>query len=185
MVRQRIEDGRRRIQELYQEEQQRLREAADKAHYLVQANILQVGKFTKEKVHTILSGSYGSAIEGAAIGAGVGSLIGRKDSTLGGALVGTTIGFAANSLIKDVMYGTVVDVQISEKAARRVKFTEEHASSLKQGLSDGKEQRSTNTTGWKRYQTRIISVANKVNLTEEQATLYLVAGISKSILGIL
>lgn len=115
----------------------------------------------------------------------MGSLIGRKDSTLGGALVGTTIGFAANSVIKDVMYGTVVDVQISEKAARGVKFTEDHASSLKQGLSGGKEQRSTETTSWKRYQTRIISVANKVNLTEEQATLYLVAGISKSISGIL
>lgn len=155
------------------------------AHYLVQANVLQAGKFTKEKAHSILSSGYGSAIEGAAVGAGVGSLIGRHDSTLGGAIVGTAIGFAANSLIKDVMYGTVVDVQISEKAAKGVKVTEDHASNLKQGIGSTKKQISTETTNWKRYRTRIISVANKINLTEEEATPFLLAGISQSISGIL
>jgi hypothetical protein len=156
-----------------------------KAHYLVQANILQAGKFTKEKANSVLKGGYGSALEGGAIGAGVGSLIGRGDSTLGGAIAGAAIGFAANALIKDVMYGTVVDVQIGEKAAKGVKVTEDHGSILKQGTSGGKLQYSTETTNWKRYRTRIISVANKINLTEEEATPYLVAGISQSISGIL
>ena len=83
------------------------------------------------------------------------------------------------------MYGTVVGVQIGETASKGVKVTEDHASTLKQGTSGGKQQYSTESTDWKRYRTRIISVANKINLTEEETTPYLVAGISHSISRIL
>lgn len=155
------------------------------AHYMIQANVLQAGKFTKDKANSVLKGGYGSAIEGAAVGAGIGSLIGKKDSALGGGIAGAAIGFAANALIKDVMYGTVVDVQISEKAGKGVSVTEKHSSNLKQGMSSSKTQYSNEKTNWKRYRTRIISVANKINLTEDEATPYLLAGISQSISGVL
>ena len=163
----------------------RLTNSPKQAHYLVQANVLQAGKFNKDKANAILKGGYGSAIEGAALGAGVGALIGKRDSTLGGGIAGAALGMAANALIKDVMYGTVVDVQISEKAAKGVSVTEQHNSRLKQGLASSKNQYSSEQTNWKRYRTRIISVANKMNLTEEEATPFLVAGISQSISGIL
>ena len=155
------------------------------AHYLIQANILQAGKFTKEKANTVLKGGYGSAIEGAAVGAGIGALIGKRDSTLGGGIAGAALGLAANAFIQDVVYGTIVDVQISEKAGKGVKVTENHASSLTQGTSSSKKQVSTEQTDWKRYRTRIVSFANKMNLTEEEATPFLVAGISQSVAGIL
>lgn len=155
------------------------------AHYLIQANILQAGKYNKEKTDALLRGGYGSAIEGGLIGAGIGTLINRRDSAIGGAVAGAALGYAANMLVKDVMYGTVVDVQISEKAAAGVRVTERHDSNLKQGLSSSKIQRSNETTKWKRYRTRVISVANKVNLTQEQATPYLASGIAQSISGIL
>lgn len=155
------------------------------AHYLIQANILQAGKFTKEKANIVLKGGYGSAIEGAAVGAGIGALIGKKDSALGGGIAGAALGLAANAFIQDVVYGTIVDVQISEKAGKGVKVTENHASNLTQGSHSSKKQASTEQTDWKRYRTRIVSFANKMNLTEEEATPFLVAGISQSVAGIL
>jgi hypothetical protein len=155
------------------------------AYYLVQANILQAGKFNKEKADKVLRGGYGSALEGGLIGAGIGKLVNRRDSAIGGAVAGAAIGYAANMLVKDIMYGAVVDVQISERAAKGVKVTESHHAHLKQGTSSEKTQYSNEATTWKRYRTRIISVAHKVNLTEEQAIPYLITGISQSISGIL
>ena len=43
---------------------------------------------------------------------------------------------------------------------------------------------STETSDWKRYRTRVMSKANKVNLEFEEAAPDLVAGLTRSIAGI-
>ena len=53
-----------------------------KAHYLLQANILKVGKMSVSASQSALGGGYGSALAGAATGTALGALSGHS-STVG------------------------------------------------------------------------------------------------------
>lgn len=78
----------------------------------------------------------------------------------------------------------VVDLQISEKAGGNF-VSEISDASLKQGNSGYKKSTWEQKTNWKRYQTRVISVAKKVNLKFDEAEPKLTEGLIKSISGLL
>jgi hypothetical protein len=130
--------------------------SADKAHYVLQTNVLQIGKMSASASSTALGGGFGSALAGATAGAAVGTLTNSSNGIIAGGLSGGVIGLAADALVKDVSYTMITDVQITEHKAKSLK----------------------------RYRTRIISSANQVNLKFKDAKPLLEKGLVKAISGI-
>ena len=134
------------------------------AHYLLQANILKVGKMSIAASQSALGGGYGSAIAGAVAGTAAGSFTHSSTGMIAGGLAGGVIGLAADSLVKDVNYTMITDVQISERAGKGIKINEQFESHLKSGTSTVTSQTSSRESQYQRYRTRIVSNADKVNL---------------------
>jgi hypothetical protein len=99
-------------------------------------------------------------------------------ATLGVGLATGLIGMAADAMVEDVNYTMVTDLQISERSKAAV-TTDNIA--LKQGTSGIKLQTSTEQGNRAKYQTRVVSNANKVNLKFEEAKPVLEAQLAKSI----
>lgn len=160
----------------------------EQAHYLLQANVLQVGKSDLRAAEHALSQGFGAALTGAVIGASVASLGGKPhengERMVAGGLLGSAVATVTDAMIQDVAYCVITDVQISEKVGNATKVKEKTKSKLKQGSSGIKEITSTEQVDWKRYQTRIVSTANKVNLKFEQALPELMQGITRSVAGL-
>ena len=155
------------------------------ANLMIQANILQVGKSTVEDPFVVLSSGYGSGLAGFGTGAALsGSFGGTGKEMLGLGLaagIGNTILDAAVEVVNFTM---VTDLQISEKANGEI-VEENSDASLKQGSSGMKKSIWKEKTNWKKYQTRVVSVAKKTNLKFEEAEPELVLGLVNSIGGIL
>ncbi|TMO60653.1 complement resistance protein TraT [Pseudoalteromonas aurantia] len=153
----------------------------DNAHFWIQANILKAGITTADENKGILSQGYGGALAGAVVGAQFGSGNGQGAATL----LGAAAGFVADSLIEDVYFNIVTDLQVSERAKSGVKIQENNQAKLKQGNSGYKSVTSNEITDRKKYQTRIVSTANKVNLKFAEAEPQLIRGLVNSISGLL
>lgn len=154
------------------------------AHYMLQANILKVAKMSRSASQTALGGGYGSALAGAGAGVAVGALVGSGNSMLAGGIAGGLIGLAADSLVKDVNYTMITDVQISERAGKGAVVHEQFNSALKNGSSSSTHQVSSKQSDYQRYRTRIVSNADKVNLKFAQAKPMLEQGLVKTLAGI-
>lgn len=154
------------------------------AHYLLQANVLKVGKMSAAASKSALGGGYGSAIAGAVAGTAIGSFSGTSTGMIAGGLAGGVIGLAADSLVKDVNYTMITDVQISEKVGKGVKVNEQFQSHLKNGRSTVTSQTSSRDSQYQRYRTRVVSNADKVNLKFSDARASLEQGLVKVISGI-
>lgn len=164
----------------------RLTENPDEAHYILQANVLQVGRADPSAADKALAGEYGGALDGFVTGAAIGDALGggRKTNTATG-LIGGLLGTIANAAVKDVTYSIITDIQISERAREGVEVFDEQQAQLQQGTSGYRTVSSNEISDWKRYQTRIVSTANKVNLKFEEASGMLVQGLVRSLSGIL
>ena len=124
-------------------------------------------------------------ILGGAAGAGAGRVVSESPSVIiGGALAGAAVTALADAFVQDVTYSIISDVQISERTAAGVVVTENARQNLSQGTSGNRVLSSTETSEWKRYRTRVMSKANKVNLEFEEAAPDLVAGLTRSIAGV-
>jgi outer membrane lipoprotein SlyB len=154
------------------------------AHYLLQANVLKVGKMSIAASQSALGGGYGSAIAGSVAGTAVGSFTNSSTGIIAGGLAGGVIGLAADSLIKDVNYTMITDVQISEKVDKGIKVNEQFQSHLKNGRSSIISQTSSRDSQYQRYRTRVVSNADKVNLKFADARPALEQGLVKVISGI-
>lgn len=129
----------------------------DSAHYILQTNVLQIGKMSMAASHSALGGGFGSALAGATAGTAIGALASHSSTGMvAGGLSGGVLGLAADALVKDVSYTMVTDIQITEHKAQQSK----------------------------RYRTRIISTANQVNLNFKDAKPLLEKGLVKAISGI-
>jgi outer membrane lipoprotein SlyB len=155
----------------------------NRAHYLLQANILQIGKMSAAASKTALGGGYGSALAGGLVGVGLGSLTHSSSAMIGGGIAGGLVGLAADSLVKAVNYTMVTDVQISERVGRG-SVSEQFNASLKNGSSSGTQQTVNKKTDFQRYRTRVVSNADKVNLSFEKARPALEEGLVKTLVGI-
>ncbi len=161
--------------------------APEQAQVLLQTNILQVGRSDLRAADHALHQGFGAALSGAAAGAAVGSLASRNDSgkaAIAGGLVGASVATVTDAMIQDVVYVVIADVQISERIGNSVTVKEKTRSRLKQGTNGVREITSTEKIEWKRYQTRVVSTANKVNLKFKQAVPELIQGLTRSITGI-
>ena len=125
------------------------------AHYILQANILKVGKMAKSASQSALGGGFGSSIAGAATGAALGSFSSNSNAMLAGGVVGGVAGLVADSLVKNVNFTMITDIKITETG---------HAKHP--------------------YYTRIVSNADKVNLSFPVARPALEAGLVNTLVGI-
>ncbi len=142
----------------------------DTAQYWIQANVLSVGKMNLRDAQNALLSGYGAGAIGAAAAAGaVAYNSSSNGAALGAGLVGALAGVAADAMVEDTNYTMVTDLQIAEKAPAGVTVTTKDHTSLKQGSSGSKEQSSTATGNRHKYQTRIVSNANQVNLDFKDA----------------
>lgn len=154
------------------------------AHYLLQANVLQVGNMSKSASKSALGGGYGSAIAGAATGAAIGSFSHNANTMLAGGIAGGVVGLVADSLVKDVNFTVITDVQVSERVGRGQKVQEDFNASLSNGTASRSYQTSTRNSDFQRYRTRIVSYASQVNLTFAKARPALEEGLAKALSGI-
>ncbi len=154
------------------------------AHYMLQANILKVGKMSKAASESALGGGYGSAIAGAAAGTALGAFANNSSAMLAGGVAGGLAGMAMDAVVKDVNFSMITDVRISERVGKGVKVSEEHRANLSQGTGSSTHQISTRNSNYERYQTRIVSNAEKVNLSFKDARPALETGLVKTLAGI-
>lgn len=162
----------------------RVTNTPDEAYYWVQANVLKAQKMDLREAQGFLKTGYEGGVMGAALGAGITAYNSSSaGSTLGVGLATGLIGMAADAMVEDVNYTMVTDLQISERSKATV--TTDNVAALKQGSSGVKVQTSTEQGNRARYQTRVVSNANKVNLKFEEAKPVLEAQLAKSISAIL
>ncbi|MDF1896735.1 complement resistance protein TraT [Rahnella contaminans] len=156
----------------------------DSAYYWIQANVLKAEKMDLRQAQGLLSTGYEGAATGAALGAGITAY----NSTSGGAILGVGLaaglaGMAADAMVEDTNYTMVTDLQISERSKATV--TTDNVAALRQGTSGVKVQTSSEEGNRMKYQTRVVSNANKVNLKFEEAKPVLEAQLAKSVAGIM
>lgn len=157
----------------------------DHAHYMLQANVLQIGRVREEDAFMSLNGGFGNSLQGAAVGALAGGLISNDHMGYGiGALAGAGVGMLADSMVEVMTYNMITDIQISERAKGNI-VTESSNAQLRQGTSGMKTSSYAEQTSWKKYQTRIVSVARQANLKFEEAASSLKRGLIQSLSGIL
>lgn len=158
------------------------------AHFFIQANVLQVGKTDPTAIQQHLGGGFGAGFSGAAVGIAAASMTGGYGGPSGRAMVGLGLlggitDVVAGSLVKDVYFSIVTDVQIKERLPEGKKATLNSLNNNKQGTSGTEAVRYTDSVDMKTYQTRIVSSANKMNLEFAEAVPALRAGLTRAIAG--
>jgi hypothetical protein len=138
--------------------------APEQAQILLQTNILEAGRSDLQAADHALNQGFGVALSAAAERASVATV--------------------TDAITQGVVYVAIADVQISERVGNSVTIKEKTRSRLKQGTNGVREVISTEKIEWKRYQTRVVSTANKVNLKFKQAAPELIRGLTRSITGI-
>jgi hypothetical protein len=172
------------VEALIAERGYRIVHRPEDARYLLQANVLQVGVTSPTAAEETFAGGFGGTLIGGAAGV-AGARIASDDTRalIAGGLVGAATSSVVDALIEDVTYTIVTDVQISERAGEGVVVTERLEQNLRQGTG-ARIISATQIHDWKRYQTRIMSTANRANLDFEDAAPQLVDGLTRSIAGV-
>ena len=160
----------------------------ERAQYILQANVLKVGLASNRD-----ASGYGGAVDGAVVGgvaaAGLayGSGMNGMDSLgvgLGVSLLGALIGELADHSTEVRTYNVITDIQLSERASGNI-VTETSDAQLKQGSSGYKTSYCKEQISLKKYQTRIISTAQKSGLSAAEAIPVLKTGLINSLAGLL
>lgn len=159
------------------------------AHYRLQANVLQVGKTDGMTAQAALHAGYGGEVTvgklvGERVGAAAGGWTGADAGGLAGSVVGGATELLAGSLVKDVYFSVITDIQLVEKAADGVDVRQDSQQHLVQGMGGAQQQTSSEITKFKKYRTRVVSTANKVNLDYEEAAQALTQGLTRALSGL-
>lgn len=157
----------------------------DQAQFILQANILQVGKAAPSAAREAFGG-YGAPLSGVFMGAAGAAALGSVHAgpILGAGLAGGLVEMVANAAVKDVYFTAVTDIQIKERQHSGVKSHESTMHNLHQGNSGGTTVTYDDTSDFRTYQTRVLSVANKVNLDFAEASTPLRSGLVRVISGV-
>lgn len=155
----------------------------DKAHDMVQVNVLQAGKAqSPESVWGSMNNGFGNVLLGGLSGVSTGMLTNSVGIGLGVGVATAGIGWIANEIVSDVTYSMITDIQVSVRVKGEVSQNTE--SKLSQGTESTTTQTYHQKTNWLRYKTRIASVADQVNLEFKDAKPILVKEVSAEISGI-
>ena len=148
----------------------------DLAQFMLQANVLRVGKDNKENAD--------SYIEAGFSGASFGNAVSSSGDSGKGIVIGALVGVIADSFVNDTLFTMVTDLQVRERPRENEIITQQQSESTTQGSGTSISQNSNrNAVDWKTYHTRIVSTANQVNLEFEEALPELENGLIRSIAG--
>ena len=155
----------------------------EEAYFMIQANVLQVGKTDATDSDSALKSGFGGGL----LGAGVSAVTGGSGNNIGiGAAVGAIVGLVADTMVKDIYYSMVADVEIRQRPALDEKISQNEENYSEQGTTSTISQNvNTNNVQWKIYRTRVVSTANQVNLEFEEAQAELSKGLVRSLSGLL
>ena len=155
----------------------------DEAYFMIQANVLQIGKTDATGGDSALQSGFGGGL----LGAGISAATGGSGNNVGvGAAVGAVAGLLANTMIKDISYSMITDIEIRQRPAISEKITQSEENYSEQGTTSTISQNvNTSNVQWKIYRTRVLSTANQVNLQFEEAQNELQKGLIKSLSGLL
>ena len=145
------------------------------ANYWLQISILKLEKLSLNTSDAALSGLTGAGI-GALLG---GYNTGSTNTAVAWGLVGGALGILSDTLIDDTFYGMITDILVSERTPYKVKSSA--ISTTTQGTQGRNFSVSESSGNMNRYQTRVISTANKMNLKFEEAEPVLRAELLKAI----
>lgn len=155
----------------------------DDAHYWLQANILKLDKMDLREANGLLSSGYGAGLTGGALGAlAMAGTTSNSNSVIAGGLVGAAVSLVADAMVEDVNFVMITDVQVVEKSDKAIQTTEQ--ANIKSGNSSSIQTTVTDIDNKKRFQTRVLSTANQVNLEFEEAKPALIDGLVTSISGV-
>lgn len=151
----------------------------EQANLMITASIVSAEKTDKAGADRYLTSGYKGGLEGGATLAAIGSVAGMDGrDTAGLALVGAAAGFLADTLVEDVYYTFVMDVQMRERPLDGDSIANTTKNSSVKGTADrNTRMSSTNNSSvtrgdnynWIVYETRIVTTANKMNLKIEEA----------------
>lgn len=151
-----------------------------KANFMLQANVLKIGKTDLRSSQNSLSAGYGGALVGMTIAS---NNSGR--SVAGAGILGALFGMAADAMVEDVMFSMITDLQIRERPRNGETITQSQSTAASQGTSTNMKQQVTGGKAqWKTYRTRIVSTANQVNLKFAEAKGELIKGLTRSMSGV-
>jgi len=153
------------------------------AFYILQVNVLHVGKASPSALTESVRSGWGGPVAGGLSGAAIASSTNTSHGNLKGAAIGMAVEMVADSLVKDVTYSIITDIQITERT--RTPITEKSETKLHQGSGTEIVQTGENAVNWRKYQTRVVSSANQVNLKFEEALPALQQQLARSIAGIM
>ncbi|CAM5202883.1 complement resistance protein TraT [Alishewanella longhuensis] len=157
-------------------------DSPSRAHYWLQANILQVGRSNARESQGALAagpGAVGGAVTGAVIHRSTG---GSVSGTAGAAVAGAAVGTIVDAMVQDVYYSVITDIQIMERFDGKVQERSEHT--LLQGDSGSTRSTFQQQTNMRKYQTRVVSSANQANLKWEDAAPTLTEGVARALAGL-
>ena len=159
------------------------------AQFKLQAQILSVSRASATAAEAALNGGYGAPIAGMVVGAAAGVATGGSSQNMAvagvaGAIVGGLVETVVNAAVKDVFFVAITDVQISQKARAGVTGQLDLQVDASQGIGGAETTTFSAITDEKRYRTRVMSTANKVNLKYEEAASELNAGLTRVLAGL-
>ena len=103
-----------------------------------------------------------------------------------GAAVGAVVGLVADTMVKDIYYSMVTDVEIRQRPALDERISQNEQNYSEQGTTSSISQNvNTSNVQWKIYRTRVMSTANQINLEFPEAQAELTRGLTKSLSGLL
>ncbi len=127
------------------------------AHYILQVNLLQMGRNSMAAAKEQMGFGYGGALEGGIAAGAVASAASASALTMTGVgIAGAAAGSVIDNAVQDITYSGIVDVQVTERSMHHKKI----------------------------YKTRILTTADKVNLSFNQAAPSLENGLAQSISGL-
>ncbi len=140
----------------------------DKAQFQMTAYVLNLEKTDPSAAEAALHQGYmGGAILGGAVAGGL--MGGNAQSVVMGGAAAGAAEFIADSLVKDVTYMLVCDIQIKERAAKGVIVRKDTQVDTKVSDTGSSRQSVSEATNEKEYRTRIVTTAEKVNLKLKDA----------------
>ncbi|MEX3137556.1 complement resistance protein TraT [Serratia ureilytica] len=138
--------------------------SSEDAHYWIQLNVLKIDKMDILTSQRFLTQGY----EGAALGTALGVGVTAYNSDSAGAILGVGIaaglvGMVVDTIVEDINYSMVTDIQITERMVI-------HEQTTQPKLTAGYKHMNTETiSSPKKHHTRVVSSANKINLNYEDA----------------
>jgi hypothetical protein len=140
----------------------------DQANFHLTAYVLNLEKTSPTAAEAALHQGYmGNSVMA---GAAAGGLATRSGTGIvAGGLLGGAAEFVSGALVKDVTYMLVCDIQIKEKAADGVIVRKDTRIDAKVSDAGSSQQTVSEVGNRKEYRTRIVTTAEKVNLSLEEA----------------